>query len=281
MAKKNKQSRTIVGRPLTPDMLDVTGGLVNFPPKYSRFDPEADWTNTYRIFTCHGYRRSGNENQGMLRIRRRQHDDGSFGLKVSQKIVNSEGIVNLIDADIVCKRDALACPVRWTLSSRFIGPDEKPVAELFFEEDVHIDNNILKIRTGGKTIRRGVRQPLSADFCLFEAVQRLDFGKATALPSFSIMEGMTLFKTNQRLSCRGGCDFTTGGKAVKLHRFCRLGAGILPCEYYLDDNHRLLIVVTGARAYIMDEKADAVVREYEQSQRRSYASKAQRFAGGR
>ncbi len=280
MAKKSKQSRTIVGRPLTPEMLDVTGGLVNFPPAYSDFDPDGDWTNTYRIFTCHGYRNSGNETQGLLRIRRRQRDKGTFNLKVSQRIVNSEAVVNLIDADIVCRRDALASPVRWTLSNRFIGSDEKPVADLAFEETAQIDNNLLKIKTGDKTMKRNITQPLSADFCLFEAVQRLDFDK-TAPGSFSILEGMSLFKTGQHLSGRGRYDLAIGGKTMRLHRFCQLGDGILPYEYYLDDNHRLLIVVTSARAYIMDEKADAIVRKYEESERRSYASKAQKAAGGR
>ncbi len=280
MAKKSKQSRTIVGRPLTPEMLDVTGGLVNFPPVYSRFDPDGDWTNTYRIFTCHGYRKTGNDNLGLLRIRRRRRDKATFNLNVSQRIVNSEAIVNLIDADIVCKRDALASPVRWTLSNRFIGSDKKPVADLAFEETAQIDNNVLDIKTGDKTVKRNITQPLTADFCLFEAVQRLDFGKTT-LPPFSILEGMSLFKTDQHLSCRGGCDFTIGGKTMRLHRFFQLGGGILPYEYYLDDNHRLLIVVTAARAYIMDEKADAVVRKHEESERRSYASKARKAAGGR
>lgn len=280
MAKQSKQSRTIVGSPLTPEMLDVTGGLVNFPPEYSDFDPDADWTNTYRIFTCHGYRKSSNDNLGLLRIRRRRRDKATFNLKVSQRIVNSEAIVNLIDADIVCRRDALASPVRWTLSNRFIGSDEKPVADLAFEETAQIDNNLLEIKTGDKTVKRNITKPLTADFCLFEAVQRLDFDR-TALGSFSILEGMSLFKANQHLSGRGRYDLAIGGKAMRLHRFCQLGGGILPYEYYLDDNHRLLIVVTGARAYIMDEKADAIVRKYEESERRSYASKAQKAAGGR
>lgn len=261
-------------------MLDVTGGLVNFPPEHSDFDPDGDWTNTYRIFTCHGYRKTGNETQGLLRIQRRRRDKGTFNLKVSQRIVNSEAIVNLIDADIICRRDALASPVRWTLSNRFIGSDEKPVADLAFEETAQIDNNLLEIKTGDETVKRNITQPLGADFCLFEAVQRLDFDR-TALLSFSILEGMSLFKTDQHLSGRGRQDFSIGGKAMRLHRFYQLGGGILPYEYYLDDNHRLLIVVTSARAYIMDEKADAIVRKYEESQRRSYASKAQKAAGGR
>ena len=280
MAKKSKQDRTIVGSPLTPKMLDVTGGLVNFPVEYSDFDADGDWTNTYRIFTCHGYRKTGNDNLGVLRIRRRQRDKGTFALNVSQRIVNSEAIINLIDADIVCRRDALASPVRWTLSNRFIGSDEKPVADLAFEETAEVNGNLLEIKTGDKTVKRDITQPLTTDFCLFEAVQRLDFVK-TGLGSFSILEGMSLFKGDQHLFGRGPGDFSIGGKTIRLHRFCQLGGGILPYEYYLDDNHRLLIVVTAARAYIMDEKADAIVRKYEESERRSYASKARKAAGGR
>ncbi len=66
MAKKSR--RTIVGSPLTPTLLDELGALRDFPPSSEDFKPDGNWVNTYRIWTCHGYRESGNQNVGFIRI---------------------------------------------------------------------------------------------------------------------------------------------------------------------------------------------------------------------
>ena len=67
MAKK----RTIVGSPLTPEMLFKLGATTGFLPDEKPFNPAEEWTNRYRIWTCHGYRESGNVDVGFLQIQRK------------------------------------------------------------------------------------------------------------------------------------------------------------------------------------------------------------------
>ncbi|GAI82934.1 unnamed protein product, partial [marine sediment metagenome] len=50
------------------------------------------------------------------------------------------------------------------------------------------------------------------------------------------------------------------GKGISLHRFDQLGRGILPCEYWLDDRHRLLMVTSMNKAYILDDHAEKAIR---------------------
>ena len=129
MAKKTS-SRTIVGEPLTPGLLRELGA-VQWSPYPSEVPPrDGPWLETWRIWTCHGYRESGNDNVGYLRIERiGAKADDEFTLKVRRKVIQNDGILNTIDAEIKCLANELASPVEWRLSSSFIDADGQTLAE--------------------------------------------------------------------------------------------------------------------------------------------------------
>ena len=232
MAKK----RTIVGENLTPTLLKELGGVDKFPPTPTGFQPGGDWTNKYRIWTCHGYRESGNEDVGNLRITRRVDSAGTFILEARQEIDQTDGLTNIIDGTIKCRHDQLASPVEWNLLSQFADPDGKIVSELSCR-----DRGITETVTGA-----------ASDWGLFEAIQRLAFDKKTSV-KFALLEGMSVSKPGQCLSYRGAFPMKTGGESIPLHCFSQLGRGILPTEYWLDDRHRLLAVISMNKAYILDK----------------------------
>ena len=91
MAKK-KATRTIVGRPLTPGMLkQELGALDEFASTPEDFKPDASWVHTYRIWTCHGYIESGNQNVGFLRIERIAGGANEpFTLKVRRQVIQTD-----------------------------------------------------------------------------------------------------------------------------------------------------------------------------------------------
>ncbi|MBM4049677.1 MAG: hypothetical protein FJ279_31665 [Planctomycetes bacterium] len=64
-----------------------------------------------------------------------------------------------------------------------------------------------------------------------------------------------MLKPNQRLAYRRSLELPLSDQKVKLHCFEHLGEGILPYEYWLDDQRRLLIAVSGMRAFIFDPTA--------------------------
>jgi hypothetical protein len=233
MAKK----RTIVGSPLTPTLLKELGGIDRLPTTPADFKPDGNWVNTYRIWTCHGYRESGNQDAGSLRIKRSSESNGTFSLNIHQEIVQTDGITNIIDGTIRCRNNLLASPTQWRLSSRFTGTDGKNIPGLSSADNCskaeHMDST-------------------TGDWCLFEAVQRLAFDKQSSL-SFDLLEGMSLSKSKHRLFYRGTYAMKTDSGDVPLHCFVQLGSGILPCEYWLDARHRLLAVTSMNKAYILDK----------------------------
>lgn len=242
MAKKKQ--RTIVGSPLTPTLLDELGALSNFPPSSEDYKPNGNWTNMYRIWTCHGYRERGNQNVGFIRLERIGESGKAFVLNIHQKVEQTDGITNIIDATIKCRNNQLASPIEWKLSSRFMGADGKNIPGLSSNKNGAVTDEMGRV---------------TGDWCLFEAVQRLKIGKKTVL-GFDMLEGQSLLKKDQRLSYRGLSGTKIGGEVISLHCFVQLGNGILPCEYWLDENHRLLMVTSMNKAYILDDKAEKAIR---------------------
>ena len=232
-----KQARTIVGENLTPTVLRELGAVDEFPRTPAGFQPDGNWTNNYRIWTCHGYRESGNETVGSFRLTRRADSKETFVLEVHQEIVQTDELTNVIEGTIECRNDKLASPVEWNLLSQFTGSDGKTISELGSR-----NHGVATESVTGTT----------SDWGLFEVVQRLAFDKKSSL-RFDLLEGMSLSKSEHRLSYRGTFPMKTGGRNVPLHCFAQLGRGILPNEYWLDDRHRLLAVISMNKAYILDE----------------------------
>ncbi|MFC1636818.1 hypothetical protein ACFL5Z_18490 [Planctomycetota bacterium] len=254
------KQRTIVGSPLTPELLKELGAVDIFPSTPRDFKPAEDWTNTYRIWTCHGYRESGNENVGFLRLKRIRESEKAFTLNVHEEVLQTDAMVGIIKGTISCRNNPLASPTRWNLSNRFIGADGEHIPELLSR------NN--GVPTEGT-------EKMTGDWCLFEAVQRLVFDKQTSI-NFNLLEGMSLRKSKHRLSYRGVHSVNTGTADTSLHCFVQTGSGILPYEYWLDARHRLLVVTTMNKAYILDEQAQEIFTQDVERARKSYRNKTSR-----
>jgi hypothetical protein len=252
-----KKQRTIVGSPLTPTLLKKLDALNKLPFTPEDFKPDGNWVSMYRIWTCHGYRERSNENVGFLRIERIGSSGETFVLNVHQEVVQTDAIIHIIDGTIKCRNNQLGSPVQWKLQSRFIGTDGKHIPKLLSNDNGKAADGVEKT---------------TSDFCLFEAVQRLEYDKDTSV-SFDLLEGMRLSKPRHRLFYRGFSQMEMVGSDIPLHCFVQLGSGILPYEYWLDDRHRLLAVTSMNKAYILDDKAKQIIKREVKQARESYQRK--------
>ena len=249
---KKKTRRTVVGSPLTPDMLKELGAVRAFSPPSGDFAPDTNWEHTYRIWTCHGYRESGNDNVGYLRIRRTADSGDHVSLNVYRKVVQTDALVNIVEAKIKCRKNPLASPAAWELESRFVDAN---------------NNELLQLRNSENGYLTGAVDT-TGDWCLFEAMQRLAFDKQTSL-SFLLLEGLNISKSDQHLFYRGVYPTKIQG-ADRLHCFVQLGSGILPTEYWLDNSHRLLAVTSMNKAYIFDAESAKMIERQIEYVRKSY-----------
>jgi len=271
MAKKQTPKRTIVGSPLTPELLKELGAIDELPQSPEHFDPHGNFTNTYRIWTCHGFRESGNQNVGFLRIERlADKSNATHMLKIHQEVAETDGILNVIDAEIKCVTSRLGCPVEWHVSSQFIDTDGKAIEQLRAEEKGSKKKGIMTVKTGGRTLFTRKEVPwLTCDWCIFEFIQRLQFEEQGWLP-FDMLEGLTVMKENQCLSYRGLNSTKMDAELISLHCFVQTGSGILPYEYWLDNNHRLMAVTSMNKAYILDDQAVKTIKQKIEQLRKSY-----------
>lgn len=256
MQSSTRQGRTISGSPLSAAELARLGLLGEIAPSPRGFDPSGAWIHPYRIVTSHGYVESGNTNSGYLRVERSPGEgQGWFRLVVEQKVLQADGSVHAQSAQIRCAENAVATPIEWTLESRFFGRNGTEISELTLEEQGRLpDYDGGPARSEPK--RAGTPPSLvTADWCLFEALQRMPF-RANAARRFDLLEGLSVARRAQRIAYRGS------GEAIAdvgpSHWFQQTGSGMLPYDYWLDERHRLVVAVTFSRAYILDGNAVGV-----------------------
>jgi len=251
--KAKKKERPVVKVPLEPTIMSRMGALEGTELPSGEFDPNSDWAHNYRIWTCVGHMEP-TQNQGTISISK-SADGKQTNLKINQ-VVHPDPKVHSpkhhIEADILCHGDLFSTPVSWTLASRFTGgPKYEKVPLIDYAEKATVNGENIDLTIGGEISSREVSSKFTADWCLFEAVQRLEFGRKKIL-EFDFLEGLTVFKAGQKLSYRGQFPVNWNKKPVLLHRFEQFGTGVWPYEYWLDQQHRLVLVVTGPRAYIWD-----------------------------
>ncbi len=70
-----------------------------------------------------------------------------------------------------------------------------------------------------------------------------------------MLEDLDLLKAEQMLSYGRSIDLGLSGESRRLTRHDHLGRGILPEQFFVDEQHRLLVALSGIRAYLYDPKA--------------------------
>jgi len=227
--------------------------LEGFRPPRGPHDPRGDWTLAYVVYTLGAIRGPGGR-LGRLVVERRASDDGGATLGVEyEKRVNPR-YVQRVSAEIACRGDALATPVRWTFSSEITGRaggSEGPVESTRIEQSAVAEGGQVEIRDGTGARRLAVSPPWAINWALFEAVGRLPRGPFDPI-GFTLLDHFDQPKPGQVLSYRLSADVELAGRPVRLHAYDQLGEGVVPWIYWVDDAGRLLVAVSGLEAYVVD-----------------------------
>ena len=123
-----------------------------------------------------------------------------------------------------------------------------------------MEGQALKLKINGQSHQRAVAKYHTADWCLFDAVQRLPFEQIT-LPEFDVLQGLLLTKESQQLGYRPDFETHLASQDVRLRAFDQIGFGNLPYVYWLDDYHRLRLVVSSFITYLQIPEAEEKFKE--------------------
>lgn len=256
-----QKKRGPLNYPIGPSLLSELNAFEDTPFPAGDFRPEENWTNYYRLWTSYGYY-DRNRDDGHLKISRQaKSTENGYKLLVEQDYINlanrkhENTLLHKTSATITCKNNETASPVSWDLTSEFLnGPENIEQFERAepLREKVIVKNDELIVTVNDKTHKRKVSGNVTGDWNLFNAVQLFPFDKSIDI-KFDLLEGLRAFRQNHYLYYKGKAVEKWGAKTVALHCFEQIGEGVLPYEYWLNEHHRLVLVITGNRAYILKE----------------------------
>lgn len=253
--------------PLTPSLLRDIGLFDSFASG-APFDPHGCWENRYRVWSVTSLRPKGHtaRETGLLTVGRRLDEHGGSELTIHSRILleesNGYGGHNDVHVEVKCAGDSLSTPRRWRLVSTFHHEGAESTM-LRSEETGAFDGSSLSREVNGVRYEYGVDDALTADWCVFDAVQRFaDQGEAR----FRLFEGFNLLKGEQRLRRRQDLDERFDHASGPLRCLTQIGHGVLPCDYWLDGRGRLVAAIAGTRVCFLDDEAVERVEDRERNQ---------------
>jgi hypothetical protein len=214
--------------------------LTEWTPPAGPFQPQGAWEHRYRIHTlvsATGKRRLDRP-AGTLNLRRVPAGRG-FELHVDHRKLTAGSAVSRVHGVLRCVSDGLGRPVSWTL--------EEQLAPSFVNKySGEVKDGVLKI--GALKLSRPIRGAYTSSWALFEAVQRRKPANGPPI-QFAMLDPLEVVKPDQSLEFWKTVELASG---MHWHGFLQHGWGISPQVYWLDESHRLVVVVTGIDVYVLE-----------------------------
>ncbi len=250
---------------LPHSLAKVSAFLKDFRPPTGPFDPAGEWEHRYSMWILYPDAFGGaallsqqtmSRDFGTLRLRRKPAGPEAFSLEVAQ-VTRQGGAGNFyycVEARLTCATDRLATPQSWEMRSVMLDRERKPVEGTQVSKSAEVAGGAIRRR--GR-VERTVPAPkvFTSNWSLFDALQRLP-GDEIQPMAFDMLEELDLLKPNQWLSFKSTFAAELGGKPVRLHGFSVIGQAILPYEYWLDDQRRVVMAIGGRRAYLFNPDAE-------------------------
>lgn len=235
----------------------VAKHLENFRPPKGGFDPKDNWKLCYRVYTLAGRKPGSGHPAGSLWLKRKKHGSDSFILKVDyQKQLPGQWKQSVV-AEIHCLSDTLSTPLKWTFDSEIIGHVEAFQNTKLKKSGV-FKNGKMVVEDGKYRREIMVPSPYTVNWALFDAVQRMSRAPGTEsaavkkLLKFTMFDHFDQVKEKQSLQYRKTAQVVVGTKPIELHAYEHLGEGIVPWIYWVDSKGRLLFVISGQEAYLLE-----------------------------
>lgn len=220
------------------------------------FDPLGAWSHSYRICNLAG------GDRGSVRIARTPSDGGGATLEIeATKLLftfldgKPLNLKNPLNARIRCNSDALSTPIEWEFDTHTLLLDGKRAPELSVHQSGRTVSGGVRLKTGDSEAALRLPAPFTLQWSLFDAIQRLKRPLDRQV-RFTMLRDFDQPKPEQVLAWRGSTKARLqNGVVLELDSFEQVGQGVLPIAYWLNKSGRLLFVISGLEAYIMEAKA--------------------------
>ena len=235
--------------PLQDMSADARAFLASAKVPHGPFDPDGPWKQSWaiQIFDAKPSGKLVLTKKASARWQRFDHLLADWRVQQTTK-----GFQHMV-ADAHCLADDLGTPISWQAQSRVLEPNGEPIEDLTVKQEVQVKDGVLELFGG---VKRFSDQPLKAWSCtwsMLEAVQRLG-GKAIKPMAFTLLEYMDARKNEQSLFSVGSLPLNLGGRQVTLQGYRQIGQGIMPMEYWLDEQQRVVMMLGRQRLFLAIEE---------------------------
>jgi hypothetical protein len=256
----------------------IAPGLEGFEPPEGTFDPLGSWELAWRVCTL-----TANCAQvGSLRLQRTVKSRRGAELWVEYEKTGAGGARQQVKAGLDCATDGLSTPRSWTYAPGMVNADGDPIPLMTLAKSAKRRLRTITFGDGTYTTKLPAPPAYTVNWALFDAVQRLPREPFEPL-GFTMFDHFDQPKANQVLSYRKAIDVRLGwqrvkreqhvelpkgrirktrwvkegGRTVRLHAYDHVGEGIVPWVYWVDGQGRLLFVVAGLEAYVLESAKGA------------------------
>ena len=231
--------------------LDSLGPLLGkYTPPEGTFVPGAAWTQTYGVYTLAG-RKPGGRRIGELELRRTVDGRGGVAIHVHYDRSLTGGAQKTVGTIHTRVDDTLNQPGTWNFQTQLLDAAGKPIARTGQTKTGKIVAGVVQITDAAGTRQHKVPGRCAMNWGLFDAVQRLG-GEKTKPLAFTLIDHFDQVKPEYTLSYRKMLDVPVGKRKIRLTAYDQLGRGNVPWVYWVDPRGRLLFVVAGLEAYMLE-----------------------------
>jgi hypothetical protein len=249
--------KTGIDKPFSPEALADYGVMESVPPVLPSHDPRKPWRLNYQIWM------TGRKNYiGMLSLA--YTPPAGFGpasLTAEQRlIIPSYCAEEITHAHILCNPNPLLTPAKWTLTTRMADlPSGKEYEPLKFKTEASADRGEINGNRNSLPFTLRVSIPWSSHWSLMAALPAAD-GKR--LPKvFTLLDDFDKLKPGQQLVQLPPETIPYGRTRIRTQRLVQTGYGVLPINYYYDEQGRMLMIISGQKACFLNPSIKKVHAE--------------------
>lgn len=234
----------------------IAGVVESYVPPAGNFSPESAYELRFGLYTILSPKRFGQE--GELRIAAVPTDDGHVFVEIRVQRTGTSGYSQYIAFRTDCRRELLTVPERWTASSKLaLSDDALPYLHTGLLKHGAADPGALVIECEGVRQTRSLSSPYTAKWLLIDAVQRLN-GDSELPCEFTVIDEFDDARPGQRLERKSRISVSLAAtEAQTVTAFQHTGAGVIPTVYWVDDQGRVLFIISGQEVYILLESNGA------------------------
>lgn len=220
----------------------------SYPWLRTDFAAHGDWEHVYRLYSLAP---GVLAKKGHVTVQRRAGEQGEVSLHVRIEREAQSNTSYFVDTQLTCIHDTLCTPQHFTTANKMAAAYEaSPLPFTAIEKQGLFQQGQLELRSGRQAIRFPLTVPYTFKWCLFDAVQQLADPNLDPI-RFSLIDENDQIWPDQVLRFYRRVSLENEHGTQTLTALEHVGPGVIPFVFWIDEQGRLLFVMTGIEAYVL------------------------------